>query len=346
MFQTLEADCANDVWEMAAKWFLPNGICTQQSSRNGPTAEVLRAALTIRNPQQRWIASRVPAMNPAFAIAEVIWIVQGRNDSAFLNYFNRDLPKYAGDGETYHGAYGFRLRQHLGFDQLEQAYRSLSQDSDSRQIVLQIWDAGLDMPNNDGSPRSKDIPCNVVSLLKVRDERLEWTQIMRSNDLFRGLPHNIVQFTCLQEIMAGWLGLAPGAYHHFSDSLHLYEHDGNVQERIALTTVPPNGDSLALSKAESEEAFRRLAKFGDDIRGDSTSNAVLCGVDALGLNAAFTNLTRILAAEALRRRGAHDDMEDVLSQCSNPCLRFMFRRWLERCNKATSKQEYDLSEAG
>lgn len=45
---------------------------------------------------------------------------------------------------------------------------------------------------------------------------------MRSNDVHRGLPYNVVQFTTLQEVMAGWLGLEVGGYHHWSDSLHLY----------------------------------------------------------------------------------------------------------------------------
>ena len=331
MFQTLEADGANEIWEQAAKWFLPGGIATEQPSRNGTTTEVLRAALTIRNPQQRWIASRVPAMSPAFAIAEVIWIVRGRNDAEFLNYFNRTLPHYAGDGDTYHGAYGFRLRQHLGLDQLDRAYRGLAADNASRQVVLQIWDSPIDMPTEDGKPVSQDIPCNIVSLLKIRHGQLDWTQVMRSNDLFRGLPHNIVQFTCVQEVVAGWLGLKPGAYHHFADSLHLYENDGDVRERIDATSVPRSDDSLALPKVESEAAFKRLADFTDGLIKDSTSpDAILTNLDELGLNSAFTNYASILAAEALRRRRADGEMAQVLSRCSNPCLEFMFTRWLAR----------------
>jgi thymidylate synthase len=332
MFQILEAETANELWEMAAGWFLPDGIGSKQSGRGGVTAEVLRAALTIREPRQRWISSRVPAMSPAFAIAEVIWILQGRNDSGFLNYFNQALPKYAGDGDQYHGAYGFRLRAHFGFDQLQRAYEALSQQTDSRQVVLQIWDGGIDMPNSNGSPRSQDIPCNIVSLLKVRDGRLEWTQVMRSNDLFRGLPHNIVQFTSLQEVMAGWLGLESGGYHHFSDSLHLYAQDGAVAERVAHTTPPPNQDSLALPKDESERAFQRLGEFADALRTDSLSEASLCAIQNLGLDPAFANLASILAAEAMRRRRSYDAMQEVLSRCSNPCLVNMFGRWLERWN--------------
>jgi thymidylate synthase len=76
----------------------------------------------------------------AFAIVEVIGILAGRRDSAYLNFFNPARPKYAGSGAEFHGAYGFRLRGHLGLDQLERASRTLTSNPDGRQVVLQIWD--------------------------------------------------------------------------------------------------------------------------------------------------------------------------------------------------------------
>src|SRR5271166_6936261 len=91
MFRALEAATADALWLKAAHWFTPDGVATNQNSSGGRTAEVLRASLTLRDPRQRWITSRAPAMNPAFALAEVIWIVCGRNDSRFLNYFNPRL---------------------------------------------------------------------------------------------------------------------------------------------------------------------------------------------------------------------------------------------------------------
>ena len=37
-------------------------------------------------------------------------------------------------------------------------------------------------------------------MLKVRDDEMEWTQVIRSNDLFRGVPYNLVQFTAPGEL--------------------------------------------------------------------------------------------------------------------------------------------------
>ena len=263
MFHPLEARTANEQWKQAAGWFREDGNAAKQASRSGPTQEVMNAALTLQHPRQRWIAARVPAMNPAFAIAEVVWIVTGRNDSAMLNYFNPHLPRFAGEGDVYHGAYGHRIRSSFGVDQLHRAFSALSANSASRQVVLQIWDSKIDLPSEDGGPISKDIPCNVCSLLKVRDGKLEWTQIMRSNDLFRGFPHNVVQFSSLQEVLAGWLSLEVGGYHHYSDSLHLYDHDGDVVSHFEDISPPDNGDNLSLAKSQSDEAFLALGELCD-----------------------------------------------------------------------------------
>jgi thymidylate synthase len=334
MFHVLEDENADSLWLQAAAWFKPGGLATLQGSRGGKTAEVLRAALTLKDPRQRWITSRAPAMNPAFALAEVIWIMCGRNDSAFLNYFNPILPRFAGKGATYHGAYGYRIRKHFGIDQLDRAYKVLSADSDSRQVVLQIWDTATDMPRENGRAQAEDIPCNVAALLKLREGRLEWTQIMRSNDLVRGLPHNIVQFTSLQEILAGWLGVEVGSYHHFSDSLHLYERDAPVSDRIAPRSLPPNVESIALPKATSEHSFAGLAALGDKLSSPAAdAGDAFAAFRSVDLDSASRSWAAILTADALRRRNAFGMMESVMRDCSNGCLATMFERWLQRHNE-------------
>ena len=80
-------------------------------------------------------------INVAFAIAEVVWTMTGRNDLAFLEAWNSRLPEYVGKGSKLHGAYGYRLRHKGGVDQLTRAYQSLHNNPNTRQVVLQIWDS-------------------------------------------------------------------------------------------------------------------------------------------------------------------------------------------------------------
>lgn len=326
---SFSAQTADEAW-LAAVAAL-SSEAHAQSSRGGPTRELIHVALEVRNPQDRWVLSRNPALNPAAYIVEVIWILRGRNDSALINFWNPQFPRFAGEGPTYHGAYGDRLRQNFGIDQLQRAYEALRDNPETRQVCLTIWDPTRDLPAQGGAPRAPDIPCNVISLLKLRDEQLEWTQIVRSNDLWRGLPVNLVQFTCLQEIMAGWLGVETGVYCHWSDSLHVYESDLANLSQTTPVEVPANSDSLALPKAESdavvEEIERRLdAVLADELRENQLR--LLAALD--NIPRGYSNLLLVALADAARRKGWSDLAVGIMENCTNPALCRAWQRWIER----------------
>jgi thymidylate synthase len=329
MFRVFEGHTADEVWSSAAQAFR-SGEGSSQPSRLGEMREILHSAMSISDPTQRWVTSRFPPINPAFAIAEVVWIINGRNDAKFLNYFNSKLPEFAGHDETYHGAYGYRLRQNLGIDQLERAYHALKANPSSRQVVLQIWDSRIDLPNSHGKEAAPDIPCNIVSILKIRNGKLIWMQIMRSNDLYRGLPYNIVQFTTLHEVMAGWLGLDLGEYNQLSDSLHVYKSELESVAKSADIPPPINVDSLICSREESEKRFHELARLIEvtiDERNSAESLASL--VKHSKLASSFRNLLAVLCAEGVRRRKGHDLIPEIMSNCGNPALKNVFERWAD-----------------
>lgn len=293
---------------------------------------------SIRDPRQRWIVSRHPAMNPAFAVAEVVWLLNGRNDAAFVNHWNPRLPQYAGDGDCYHAAYGFRLRNEFGFDQLERAYNALSNNSNSRQIVLQIWNPQTDFPDISGQPVSPDIPCNICAFPKIRNNKLEWLQVMRSNDLQRGVPYNFVQFTCLQEIIAGWLGVEIGAYCHVSDSLHAYAKDASDLREFTPVDAMPNRDSLALKRDESERVLSEMNRIMSEMIVPGLSHEAFRSL-ALSrqLPPAYQNLVRLVAADSARRKGWTQTAPELMAECDNPAIIQVWESWSARCGRTQAK---------
>lgn len=344
--RVFEARTADAVWLAAARELLSASDSPLQASRAGPTRELLHVASVIEEPRERWILSREPALNPAFAIAEVVWILAGRNDSAFLNFWNPVLPRFAGSGPTYHGAYGHRLRENLGIDQIDRTYEALRHNPDTRQAVLQIWDGRKDLPTSEGAPNSEDIPCNICSFLKVRDGKLEWVQLMRSNDLVLGLPHNVVQFTSLQEIMAGWLGLEVGTYHHFSDSLHVYERTFEDLARSTEVHVPANPDRLDIPRGEFDEIFPDLEKRFEELRSDRLSEPrfrELLG--SASMPDSYLNLLRIAAADSARRRGWSAAAEEAAGSCTNPVLHVAWERWAKRQRERSRTREREEEES-
>jgi len=283
--------------------------------------------MAIKDPRMRWIPSRRPPYNPAFAIAETLWILFGRNDARLPVFFNPAFPRFSGAATVYEGAYGDRLRKFFGFDQLERAADVLSANEPSRQVVLQIWDAHSDLPLTDGQPRREDIPCNLLSMLKLRGRRLDWTQVLRSNDLVLGVPYNIVQFTTLQEVVAGWLGAEPGTYTHFSDSLHVYERDMPKLESTLLTVAARNSDSLALNRRDSAAVLGAMEERVERVVSSETLKAFCVAYEHLDLPTGYANLLYVMAADAARRRGWTDQMKEAASRCTNPALQQMWSLW-------------------
>ena len=322
---------ADSVWLAAAKNFMSKENVYSQPSRNGTTIESLGCCFSIVNPRNRWVISRSPALNPSFALAEVVWILNGSKDAEVINHWNPILQNYAGCTAQYHGAYGYRLRSHFEIDQLDRAFNALSINKDTRQIVLQIWDSTIDLPDTDGKPQAEDIPCNICSFLKVRKNKLEWMQICRSNDLFLGVPHNFVQFTCLQEIIAGWLNVDIGSYTHLSDSLHIYQKDLPNFKSLTKIEISDYTESLCLPKDKSDAALAEIFGFMKAMSsGRLSRNDLLETLNSKYLNESYANLLCLISADSARRKGWDDISTKLMSYCSNPIYQQLWQRWIHR----------------
>lgn len=326
---TFCGETANDVWVEAARQLL-NTNEDIIASRAGETYELLHVMLSIKNPLEKWVSLRFPSMSISFALAELIWILNGSNESNVINYWNSALPRYSGSEEYYHGAYGFRIRHNFGIDQLERVYYALKNNPDSRQAVILLWDPVQDLPDETGVPANDDIPCNICSLLKIRDKKLEWSQIMRSNDVFRGLPYNIVQFTSIQEILAGWLGISPGSYTHFSDSLHIYEKDKKMMD-ISEKTLAKNEDSLAVSKSEFDIIIKNIYERMCYIVNNNPNEEELRKISKLQSKiCAYNNIMYIIAAYAARKLKYNELKSELVSNCTNKLYRQIWEQWDEQ----------------
>jgi thymidylate synthase len=335
MVQHFLGETCDEVWRQAACALTTEPGAAAAASRLGPSREYLNCVFEVEDPRQRWVLSRSPSMNPAFAIAELVWILSGSDSARAINFWNPRLPVYSGQEDRYHGAYGHRLRVHFGVDQISRALDALSGNPLSRQVVLQIWDVNSDFPMNDGTPRSPDIPCNIVSLLKVRDGRLHWTQVLRSNDLYLGTPHNFVQFTSLQEIVAGCLGIELGPYVQLSHSLHVYESDVT---RFGVTARPVAGRNMDDLGVVREEFVRVVAVMTEAMAALSSPDLV---PRVLGLTiaraeipASWRNLLCVLAADAARRRGWPQEIASSMHACTNSVLKLAWAGWHSRVARA------------
>jgi thymidylate synthase len=206
-----------------------------RNSRAGPVLEFPEpVATTYSNPTERVLFDLKRLCNPFFHFVESLWIIKGSRDVELLDYFNSLMKQYSDDGETFYGAYGYRLRTLQGFDQIEKAVHLLRANHDDRRVVLQMWDAKHDLGHN-----QKDHPCNTHIYLKIRKHELDMTVCCRSNDMLYGAyGANVVHMSMLQEYIASRVGVGVGIYTQVSDSAHVYT-EVPVWEAVKETSYVP-----------------------------------------------------------------------------------------------------------
>jgi hypothetical protein len=217
----LDAHNVNDALPQALDLlhaFGKHRACRPNSAGSAVIEVPCPVATVYRDPRQRVLWDPLRDANPFFHLFEALWILAGRDDVSFLAHFNRRMADFSDDGHRFHAPYGHRLRNGAG-DQVALAIDMLRADRSTRQVVLQIWDHARDLGH-----RGKDIPCNDMVFLKVRDDALHMTVLCRSNDAVWGAyGANVVQFSMLQEYMSTRIGVRVGPYTQVSDSLHVYE---------------------------------------------------------------------------------------------------------------------------
>lgn len=192
------------------------------------------------NPEQRVVFWAERDANPFFHFMESLWMMAGRDDVAWLSQFSSNISQFSDNGETFHGAYGYRWKHHFknvtytqsygpmgspdnevikDIDQLSIVVEMLKENPDERRCVVQMWDAESDLGR-----AGKDIPCNtqIMFSINIRGE-LDMTVSNRSNDMVWGAyGANAVHFSFLQEIMASRIGVKVGKYWQISNNFHAY----------------------------------------------------------------------------------------------------------------------------
>ncbi|MHB8482189.1 MAG: thymidylate synthase [Nitrospiria bacterium] len=238
----------------------------------GSATELTGVLFKITKPRAR--LSRTERKGTLFScLGELLWYLAKSNDVKFISYYVKDYEKWSDDGKTVYGAYGPRMFNMRGNNQVANVIALLKRKPDSRQAVIQLFDS------NDIVKKHKDIPCTCTLQFMIRGERLHMFTHMRSNDAFIGLPHDIFTFTMLQEIIARSLRVELGKYNHAVGSLHLYENyrDGALQyvkEGWQSTTIMPpmptaNPWSSIFKVVKAERAIRSGRKINiSDLRLD------------------------------------------------------------------------------
>jgi thymidylate synthase len=133
---------------------------------------------------------------------------------------------------TENGAYGPRIAE-----QLDRIVPMMTVDPSGRQHTAYVA--------RDGDQYTSDMPCTNSMHWFIRGGRLYMHVFMRSSDVVKGLPYDMMMFGGLNMAIARCVGVVPGPVLLNAASSHIYEED--------------------ISKGKTAEVLTRRFQFNDQV---------------------------------------------------------------------------------
>ena len=264
--RTYRGDTFADVYEKALRDTLENPEYTS-SPRGMEIKEISNAALVIDDPYFPLYENEVRSSQFKYIAGETVWYFTGRKDIEFIDKFSKFWKQLDNGDGTVNSAYGnliFKEPLSDGRNQWQWALDSLIDDRDSRQAILHFNKPSHQWQGN------KDFVCTLNGVFQIRDNRLNFTVDMRSNDLILGTATDIAFFCLLQQQMLSHLqlhypNLKMGNYTHIVHSLHIYERHFDLVKRMLAgpfiqMSYPPLRKNLITTKGHPTDNMNLLEK--------------------------------------------------------------------------------------
>lgn len=202
-------------------------------------------------------------------IAEQLWFISGaRKPDDFLRNFTSIWDDFTNPGDVVTVAYGYRWRKHFGRDQLKKLVELLSKDRSSRHGVIVTWDPAQD---GLGGVSKTNVPCPYTFTVNIIGGRLNLMNVVRSNDMILGFPHDVAGFALLQCILAQKLGVKPGIYSHIIANAHIYDLHYEAAETMINRKLSSKKIDLTLPGRSFERAESKDIKLVEQISENLTN---------------------------------------------------------------------------
>ena len=176
-------------------------------------------------------------LNLDYIKREFLWYLGAdKHDLSILNHASmwRSLVNEDGSINSNYGQYWFDREygnERYG-SQYEYVIEALIADRDSRRASMMIL-----QPKHLVSI-TKDYPCTYTLNFRIRENQLNMSVHMRSQDAVFGMGNDIPCFSFVHEmvftdLLNEYPNLEMGMYHHIADSFHVYEKHFSVIDAIA-----------------------------------------------------------------------------------------------------------------
>lgn len=198
----------------------------ENRARGGSHLELMNVGFTIEDPTSCMYRNPKRSSQFKYISAELLWYFSGRNDAAYITKYAKMWDSIKNPDGTVNSAYGHLLfTERIADTKINQygwAIESLVMDPETRQAIMHFNNASHQRPKN------KDFVCTMYGIFHIRDNKLNLSVFMRSNDAIRGTPTDVAFFCTLQVQMWKHLtefypDLKLGSYTHLANSYHVYD---------------------------------------------------------------------------------------------------------------------------
>ena len=240
----IEANSFAELYQKAMHQVYENyDFCTKP--RNMNIRECMNVFMQLSNPFSNLFKTndKTTTLQTGYLKKELSLYLSGSFTADHFAKASRFWDSIKNPDDTINSAYGYLIfskpNEH-GYTQFDWAVKSLQQDKDSRQAIMHFNSASH---QRDGI---RDFPCTLTATFHIRDNKLNMTTVMRSNDIRKGLQYDLPFFTMLQRLVqlrlvaTAYPTLEMGTYSHLSQSLHIYENDFEYAQNVISSEMAPN----------------------------------------------------------------------------------------------------------
>lgn len=232
-----------DVYEKSMRMLMENPEY-RSKPRGLDVYECLNVGLHIEDPTSNLFRYEDKSLTlpTGYVKKEMCLYLLGSNDAgdfAKASKFWDGIKTKSGKINSAYGNLIFNKSLKDGRSQFDWAFDSLKNDKDSRQAFMRFNNTTHQYEGN------KDVPCTFIMTFHIRNNKLNATVEMRSNDLIKGTTYDIPSFILFQRLMLLRLrevypDLGMGFYEHFNSSFHLYSTDFELVEKRLQNQIIPN----------------------------------------------------------------------------------------------------------
>jgi len=228
----------------------------KEVSPRGLLIKELENATYVLPPYVRFANFDARKLSVKYIKREFLWYLKGdRYDTSITEHASLWKGLINEDGGI-NSNYGQYINK-----QFDNVIKTLQDDKDSRRASIMILSVDHLLSV------TKDYPCTYALNFRIRNNKLNMTVHMRSQDAVFGMGNDAPAFSFVQEMVfvalkSAYPELKMGEYFHFADSLHVYERHFEMVNRLLTDaeSTPDTFKAVECPRMSSPEEVEYLRK--------------------------------------------------------------------------------------